>query len=463
MNIKQWRILVIVLALASLALCLAPFWQAYFSEKLVGPPTQTQPSSIEKATISATHDPHSIITSQATQPPSIPTEPITALEAYPPPTHPPPKIFLGAYPPPEIILPTATIEQLSFLPPTPVPPFPETPPIPNVQAVTLWSGDIWLLEYGEEPVKITNFGDVSVIFGWNYAGSKLLFGRGRVEQSDISGDTTDLWLLELGEQKFTRLTRGLMVNSAAWSPVNDRIAYTDNYHLLTIIGEKGGVLNNLEWVLAGFTWSPDGSKIALRTYPPELAEVAYTGLPWALGFVPSTLAIWTVENEHLQEISKSIGESQDYPVWSLNGLQIIFVRYFLTFQPDAFRPSGLYVYDIQSDQISILEDTTLKVYGLSRSPKANGIVYQSGNEIYLIGFDGSARMIGESYAVLERRGYALCWLPDGMSVLYETSSGELTVLQVYKDVEPIAYGGETESWNLNLYPAYYFRPGDLNE
>jgi len=72
-------------------------------------------------------------------------------------------------------------------------------------------------------------------------------------------------------------------------------------------------------------------------------------------------------------------------------------------------------------------------------------------------------MIGESYAVLERRGYALCWLPDGMSVLYETSSGELTVLQVYKDVEPIAYGGETESWNLNLYPAYYFRPGDLNE
>jgi len=31
MNIKQWRILVIVLALASLALCLAPFWQANFS------------------------------------------------------------------------------------------------------------------------------------------------------------------------------------------------------------------------------------------------------------------------------------------------------------------------------------------------------------------------------------------------------------------------------------------------
>lgn len=101
-----------------------------------------------------------------------PVQPLeSAIEPYPPPfdTPPPPK-------------PTQTDEPLPLHTPTPLPPFPETLSYP---AAVLYAGDLWLLEPGAETQKLTELGDVSVLFGWNHDGTRLLFGRGRWEHAEF--------------------------------------------------------------------------------------------------------------------------------------------------------------------------------------------------------------------------------------------------------------------------------------
>ena len=337
-------------------------------------------------------------------------------------------------PPPPVTLPPSATSPWE---PTPTVylPFPEFPPLPpNVKAVTLHNGDIWLQQGEEAAAAITSFGDVFVIFGWNFDGSKLLFGKGRVVQSHLVGDTTELWMLDVNTGQTQQLTTSNAVKTASWSPVDDRLAYCELGFVLTVMDLSGEKLHQLEEVLCHFTWAPDGMAIAVADYTPDMD--AGDGLKYTV------LAVWWLADHHLQMFSDAKDENHSFPVWSIDGRSILFHRSGSNPQEE----EGLYVADVASGEMKYLEGTTFHAWQqISRSSRANLVAYQAGNEIMIIDFSGNIRFA--------EVGNSPLWLPDGKTLFYQTEEGSFQVVEIdVKDALETGVGGQFSS-----YSSYFFK------
>ena len=345
------------------------------------------------------------------------------------------------YPPPPSPSPVLTEAPTPTAPVTPAPTEPSSlplfPPLPeNVKAITLHNGHIWLQEAKGEPIQLTNFGDIAVIFGWNYDGTKILFGKGRVEQGHLVGDTTELWFLEVSSGQTQPLTTTNAVKTASWSPVDDRIAYCELGDTLTIIDLSGKSLNQMEQAICDFTWDPDGSAIAIPTYTPEMVDV--DGLKYTV------LAIWWLNDNWLQVFSNAKDENHSFPIWSVDGKHILFHRTYHAANPSG--QDGLYVVDVLSSQFLYLEGTTFHAREISRSYQDDLIVYQSRDEVIVIDFFGNINFTAQGSNPL--------WLPDG-SLLYLVDS---TFQIIFIDIETTSLinGGRFKSPGLYFQPEFLF-------
>jgi hypothetical protein len=265
----------------------------------------------------------------------------------------------GAYP-----LPASTATLLPSPEPatsTPAPAFPETPPSPAGSAATLFEGDIWLVEPGQAPLRLTDYGDVAAIFGWNPGWTALLFGRGRIPHGDF-GDTTELWVLDTIAQQASRLWPGNLVKTASWSPVeDDKIAICEHGHILTVIGLQGTPLHKLERAICSATWSPDGAAISLGTFTLDMTlggEVSDT-----------VLSIWWWNEDRLQVFSDVKDEIQDWPIWSIDGKTLIYLRTFYAASEQGL--SGIYKADVAGGGTSRIEGTSDSAEEMLRSPRAD--------------------------------------------------------------------------------------------
>ncbi len=347
------------------------------------------------------------------------------------------------YPPPPVEVQPVT-EAPELLPTsTPVvsAPFPETPPLPAGKAATLHNGNIWLVEPGREPEALTDFGDMAVIFGWNRDGTLLLFGRGRVEQTEFVGDTTELWVFDVNARQARQLTTGSLVKSAAWSPVDDQIAYCELGDVLTVVTVDGEKLHQLEQAICTFTWSPDGLAISLPTYTPDMID--------SDGLKYTVLAAWWLSNDTLQVFSDSKDEGQGWPVWSIDSKRILFVRDY--YESSKQELSGLHVVDVAGGQIQRLEGKTVSAEELTRSPRSDLVAYRIGPDIFVTDFEGRAKIVGQ--------GRSLLWLSDGKTLLYRALDGKFQVATFDTQVLESAVGGQRPVTGLYIQPEYFFAPG----
>ena len=352
----------------------------------------------------------------------LPSETIVIEMPYPPPVSETPELIPTPTPTPQAPLPA---EQLSRL---------------MGKTATLREGNIWLLEPDRDPKALTDFGDVAVIFGWNKDGSLMLFGRGRVEQPEFSSDTTDLWILDVNTRQARQFTASGMVNSAAWSPKDDEIAYTENNDVLTVADLKGTKLHQLERIILGFNWSPDGSALAVITYTPDM--IASDGLKYTV------LAVWQLPDEQLQVLGDAKRENHSFPIWSLDGQRILFRRDF--YEADQQYMSGLYIVEMASGQMKYIEDT-IGAMNPVRSPRADLVAYRVGDNIYVTDFDGQSKIVAQ--------GKSFTWLSDGRTLFYRAMDNSIQMVGIDIQVEDSVTGGQRYSVDLYIQPEYFIMPG----
>lgn len=356
------------------------------------------------------------------------------------------------YPPPlQTLAPTTLVSPTS--PPSPPPstptgttaPYPETPPLPAGQAATLHNGDIWLVEPGTQPAKLTDFGDVSLIFDWNRDGTQLLFGRGRTEQA--WGYTTELWRLDTITDQSRQMTTSGLVKSSSWSPVDDQLAYCEYDNALTIIDLNGKVLLKREQALCMFTWSPDGTAIALETYTPDMLD--------SDGLAHTVLGIWWLLDDRLQVFSDAKDEVHASPVWSTDGRRILFDRLIYNYSQAEVSEQGLYVADVQSGHTQLVIASPSKaISGIMRSPQADLVVYSVGNDSYVTDFEGNSSVISQKQPSF--RPIWPIWLLDGRTLLSRTQGGDFQIITT----DATATGSVIGGWLPALSQLEYFiRPG----
>ena len=376
-------------------------------------------------------------------------------EDYPAPVETPTEAIWISPTPTIFITPTPTVYVApTFPPPTPeAAAFPETPLAPAGLAATLHHGDIWLVAPGQEPEQITAYGDVFVLFDWNWNASLLLFGRGRVLQPEFSGgDTTQLWVVEVNTRQSQQLTDTNLVSSVAWSPVDDRFAYCDHANVLRVVKFAGPVnptelldltgntTGTLENVLCGFNWSPDGSAIALPTYTADMID--------SDGLKYSVLGVWWLDENRLQVFSTAKDESHFSPMWSTDGQHILFL----------LNSSGTQtgdnpwwnIVDVVNEEIKALKDTPIGAAEVSRSCCINMVVYRIGADIYTMDFEGHFSFVGQ--------GSEISWLADGKTVLYRVADGNLRLVSPDLAGQQIQLtaGGSHYAYTFYTYPEYLF-------
>jgi WD40-like Beta Propeller Repeat len=319
-------------------------------------------------------------------------------------------------------------------------PGPETPPVPG-KAVTLYEGDIWLVGNDQVPIALTSVGDVSAIFGWNWDGTKLLFGRGRNDLPGDIGDTTELYLFDVALRQQTRLTTTNLVRAAGWSPVDDRVAYCEHGDILTVATLDGMVLHQRDSVLCTFTWSPDGSSIAVAFYTPDMIT--------EVGDKYSTLAIWQLSDGGWRQFGDATHVADIWPVWSMDGQRILFQRYY--YDPGQQAGSGWYVADMDSGETHHLEGAPASAEEIRRSPRADMIAYRVGPDLYVMDFEGQIAWMGH--------GHGPVWAPDGKTLFYRGTDNRFQVVVIETEVGEHAVGGAWPSPGLYIEPEY-FAPGE---
>jgi hypothetical protein len=341
---------------------------------------------------------------------------------------------------PEPYIPS-TIQPTSVPSPTTPAEGPETPPVPG-RAATLFKGDVWLVEKDRVPEAMTSVGDVAAIFGWNWDGTKLLIGRGRHVLGGDIGDTTELWLLDRASQQMKQLTATNLVAGVGWSPVDDRVAYCERGDVLTVVTLDNQVLHQRKNIGCSFTWAPDGSAMAVETYTPDM--VAEDGLKYSI------LAVWQLSDETLRLFSDAKDESQYWPVWSTDGLRILFQRDF--YEPSKQKESGWYIAEVNSGVLRRVEGTPAYTpEEIRRSPRADLVAYRVGPDLYVMDFEGRIDFTAP--------GHSSLWAPDGKTLFYRGTDNRFQVAVLESEVMDSAVGGAWPSPGLYTEPEYFFAPG----
>ncbi len=352
-------------------------------------------------------------------------------EPYPPPAIQPPVVLS-----PTVVPPTSTAPAL----------LPEIPPVPG-RAVTLHNGDVWLVEQGHAPEAITDVGDVAAIFGWNWNGTKLLLGRGRNVLGGDVGDTTELWLLDVASRQAKQFTTSNLVTTASWSSVDERLAYCEHGDVLTVATSDGETLHQLESVGCSFTWSPDGSSVAVETYTPDMITDD--------GYKYSVLAIWWLPDERLQVFSDAKDEAHYWPVWSTDGRRILFQR--SCYAPDKQEQDGWYIAEVDSGLIRRLEGTpAYSAEEIRRSPRADQVAFRVGPDLYVMDFEG--KTIG-----LVGQGHSLVWGPDGRTLFHRDPDNSFQVVAIETEVTDSTLGGAWPSPGLYIHPECFFGSGRVTD
>lgn len=370
----------------------------------------------------------------AQQPYPVATATVPALSLPATPTLPP-------YPPPTTPMPprATPTPPVTVTPPLPVPTLVPIPVPPQILAgekiAFLRDGNLQLLNVASRALApATTSGNIAAVFGWSYNSSKLLLGVGQrptIPESDEPGGM-DLWVIDINRNYPLQLTKGLEVLTASWSPVSDRIAYVtrDRGANLFITNSSGDQWQRINTIAAAdLAWSADGTKLAFTLMPST----------WLQGWADYTdIAVLDLTNRSIVQLTSN-ASTNFHPVFSLDGETILFESerdYHRTGIPKLW-------YSMNSDGTNIrhLETPSLLVASNpTRSPVANLVAFNSGDEIWVMDFEGHARKLV--------RGTDPYWSPDGSKLVYVGTDGGIWLISLDgTGAEKLADTGSWPHWS----------------
>lgn len=309
----------------------------------------------------------------------------------------------------------------------------------DVTAAVLDWGNIWLFQPGKAASLIQGLEGVAALYGWNYDGTKLLYGKGSYKSRGEMENTTELWVYDLPAGKEYRLSANTWVWSAAWSPVDNRVGiceYNAEVDLFTlfIVTLEGETLQSQKYVHGEFAWSADGEAIAVRYAGPEFLEFD-TYYP--------VLGIWSLNEDELRLISEAKRESHSNIVWTMDPQFIIFNR--LTDGGD----SGLHIVNIRTNQMDRIQNQhKLMTSDLSRSPRSNALVFSLGPELFTLEEGHEPIFIG--------RGSRPIWHPDGRTIFYVDERGNVQSFDTGFNALDYSVKGNIGSRPVRFQPAINF-------
>lgn len=191
----------------------------------------------------------------------------------------------------------------------------------SMQIAYVADGDVWIMRGdGSDKKKITNRGDVTILFGWSYDDTRLLFGTGKLEpppgmdaKSYVSGYA--LWVINLETAKEQRL-KDIETIGAKWVPQKEEISFLAKDESLWIINSNGRNYRQIIKCCASpDAFSPNGSEVAyIDIKLEEKNEEAH--------IVSSQVWIKNIETNISHQIThKGISSS---PRWFPDGKRILF-------------------------------------------------------------------------------------------------------------------------------------------
>jgi TolB protein len=220
--------------------------------------------------------------------------------------------------------------------------------------------------------------------------------------SSVTGDN-DIWVASADGATALNLTRDPGANDfgPAWSPDGARIAFSkwrgSDRGIFLMAADGTGLTRLSTGSDFGSAWSPDGSLIA-----------------FSRGH-----GIWVMEpnGDHARQITHSEGGDRD-PTWSPDGRRIAFSR---------AKGSIVIVSAGGSDPV-VVSDGGSDVQP-AWSPDGARIAFERGQELFLMGTDGSAvrELTFGHHTVFSR---APAWSPDGTVLVYERAEGSTQTLAV---------------------------------
>ena len=91
----------------------------------------------------------------------------------------------------------------------------------NMQIAYVADGDIWVMRGdGSDKKRVTKREDVTILFGWSYDDTRLLFGTGKLEFDPVGNIISgyNLWILEVKTKKMILVMNGDQILKTEWSP-----------------------------------------------------------------------------------------------------------------------------------------------------------------------------------------------------------------------------------------------------
>jgi Tol biopolymer transport system component len=184
-------------------------------------------------------------------------------------------------------------------------------------------GDIWIMKGdGTSDRRITERGDVSILFGWSHDDRMLLFGTGDAESDrNLFVPEYSLWTLDMKSGKADKVG-GIRAMDAGWVPGKTDIAFLETNESLWISGLDGGGAGKI--VDSGAKLhgiSPDGGKVAYTK--PARRETDEDG---GEKIVESNIMLRDIKSGRTVKLTS--GNKDNAPLWLPDMKGILFRRGF---------------------------------------------------------------------------------------------------------------------------------------
>jgi Tol biopolymer transport system component len=354
----------------------------------------------------------------------------------------------------------------------------QVPPLPTSaslgQLAYVQGGDIWIMDLLHEsslPRRMTVDGRNREP-RWSPSGKWLAFRKERSvslleSPGTASGDSLStlrrqVWLIQADGNSEHPLSQGSPVETFAWSPKSDRLAYTtpagglytinaDGTDLITLVPENLSVPTGQNYV-GRISWNPGGNWIAYEwLIQPASRPPVYQGL-W---MVPAEGgARVELYNSGIPDKSQSILAG-----WSSLGTDVLFWQSQL---PNAALVDGAELYATSGDESQPKSNTarrvandTILTYADFVAPAPHSTIWQAQGAVAYVAGEGKStwknkriQSVGQSITGNDMAAISPAWSPDGTRLAFaampdrsDLESGELEALMQRRIWVASAFGG----------------------
>ncbi|WP_235808185.1 peptidase S9 [Methanoculleus horonobensis] len=266
--------------------------------------------------------------------------------------------------------------------------------------------DLWTMNPdGTGKVRLTEGGRIVPIPGlsgygadWSADGRRIvytscLFDDAAIQEVNLSAIRTeaDIWIMDADGGNKKQLTTDGDARLPLWQPQGDRIAYladrTGNREIWTMQSDGTGKtqVTFSEGSVSGYSWSPDGARIAYVVASPP-------------GTLPE-FSLWVIDSDGSGSEQLTTGNWDTSPVWSPDGTRIAF--------RSESRDQTLWVMKSDGSDLAPLGPDNPAFMMQQWSPDGRTILVSDGNDLYAIQLEDPAAPASPGFEVVSAAGALL--------------------------------------------------------